>query len=143
MLAKSLELENLLGNMTDPIADMIIRIKNASMTGGASTSFPASRVKESIATVLKEAGYITNITKKGKKVKKTICVDLLYKDGKPVVNGVKRISKPSKRVYKKASDIRPFRQGSGVYILSTPSGVFTDKNARENKVGGEVLFAIW
>lgn len=96
-----------------------------------------------IAEKLKEAGFVANIEKKGKKVRKTLDVTLKYESGKPTIHGVKRISKPGRRMYRSAKQVMPVRYGHGALVLSTPKGVLTDKEARTAKVGGEALFEIW
>lgn len=128
----------------DPIGDFIIRLKNASAVAHDSVAVPHSKVKMAIAEVLKEAGFVKEVEKRGKKVRKTINVDLLYnKDGSPRITEVKRISKPSRRMYKGADEIFPVRYGKGVLVLSTPKGILTDAQARKEGVGGEALFEIW
>jgi small subunit ribosomal protein S8 len=105
---------------------------------------PFSNLKAAVAEKLQQAGYVASIDKKGKKVKKTLEVTLKYgADGKPVIQGVKRISKPGRRLYRSVLEIRPVRYGHGALILSTPKGIKTDKEARKEKVGGEALFEIW
>lgn len=128
----------------DTIADMIIRIKNSSISKKESVVFPYSNLKLAILDVLLKAGFIKSFGKKGKRVVKFIEVGLQYNsDGSPVVSGVDRISKTSKRVYYKTNEIRKVKNGFGALILSTPKGIMTDKQAREAKVGGEALFKIW
>jgi len=130
--------------ITDPVADFIIRLKNGGAVKKASVSVPYSSFKMAIAEKLRDAGYVKAIDKKGKKVKKVIDVVLQYDSkGKPVIHGVKRISKPGRRLYRSAHQIVPIRFGHGALILSTPKGVLTDKEARKEKVGGEALFEIW
>lgn len=139
--------------VTDPIADFITRVKNASDAKKTSVSMPHSTLKESIAHVLHRAGYVKAVESKGKKVVKTLEVELAYVPapasvganvtGEPVVHGVDRVSKPSRRIYQKAKDIRPFKNGFGNIVLSTPKGIMLDVDARKQKVGGEVLFKIW
>lgn len=130
--------------VSDPVGDLIIRLKNAGAVGKASVSIPFSNFKYAIAEKLKDAGYITNVEKKGKKVKKTLDVALKYNaQGEHVIGGVKRISKPGRRLYKAVHEIMKVRYGKGSLILSTPAGVKTDKEARKEKVGGEALFEIW
>lgn len=127
----------------DPIADMIIRIKNATDSKKESVVFSYSKLKLAILDILLKEGYIKSFGKKGKKVVKFIDVGLLY-DGKEArINGVKRISKTSKRVYLGSKDIRKVKNGLGNLILSTPKGIMTDKMAREANLGGEALFEIW
>lgn len=129
--------------VTDPIADFITRIKNASDARKASVSVPYSALKESIAHVLEKGGYIKSIDKKGKKVTKTLEFELVYIDSVPRINGVDRISKPSRRIYQRSRDIKMLRSGYGNTVFSTPSGVLLDVDAKKLKVGGEVLFKIW
>jgi small subunit ribosomal protein S8 len=105
---------------------------------------PFSNFKFAIAEKLKEAGYVKSIEKKGKKVKKTLDITLKYdSEGVHVIKGVKRVSKPGRRMYKGAAEINPVRYGFGALILSTPKGIKTDKEARKEKIGGETLFEIW
>jgi len=128
----------------DSISNMIIKIKNASLRGLPTVSFPLSKMTLSIAELLEREGYIKEVTKKGKKVDKTIEATLIYDDKKkPRVTDVKRVSKLSKRVYAGVADIRAVRTGYGLLVLTTPKGIMTDKQAKAEKVGGEVLFKIW
>ncbi len=127
----------------DPIADMIIRIKNASDSRQESVVFPYSKIKLAILDLLQKEGYIKSFGKKGKKVVKFIEVGLIYLGKEPRINGVKRVSKTSKRVYLGSKNIKKVKNGFGSLIMSTPKGIMTDKMAREAKVGGEALFEIW
>ena len=128
----------------DPIGDFIVRLKNAGAVKHESVSIPHSKMKMAIAEVLQDAGFIKNVEKRGKKVRKTMHVDLAYKaDGTPRITEVKRISKPSRRMYKAVEEIFPVRYGKGLLILSTPKGIMTDAQARKERVGGEALFEIW
>ena len=130
--------------VTDPVADLINRLKNAGAVKHESISVPFSAFKLAIAEKLKDAGYVKAIEKKGKKVKKTLEVVLKYNEaGEPAINGVKRISKPGRRLYRSVNEIRSVRYGHGSLVLSTPSGIKTDKEARKEKIGGEALFEIW
>jgi len=129
--------------MTDPIADMIIRLKNAGEANRDIVSFPYSKLKFEICSVLEKEGFVKSVAKKGKKITKSIEVELLYNDKFPRIEGVKRVSKPSRRVYKKSGDLRPVKSGFGALILSTPAGIVTGKEARKGKMGGEALFEIW
>ncbi len=130
--------------MKDPIADMIIAIKNAGTMKKESVVFTHSKLKMAILETLAAAGFIASVAKKGKKVIKYIEVKLAYDaSGAPKIATTKRVSKTSKRVYMKANEIHSVRSGHGVMILSTPKGILTDKAAREAKVGGEALFSIW
>ena len=129
--------------VTDPIADFITRIKNGSDARKAVVSMPYSILKENIAHVLVKGGYLTTIEKKGKKIDKTLEVGITYIGSTPRVNGVDRISKPSRRIYQKSKDIRMFKSGFGNFVYSTPQGILLDIDAKKSKVGGEVLFKIW
>lgn len=130
--------------VTDPISDFIIRIKNGSDAKKASVSMPYSKFAENVAHALKKAGYLASIEKKGKDITRTLEVGLVYFGADaPRIHGVDRISKPSRRVYQKSSDIRTYKSGYGNTFYSTPKGVLTDEEAKKTKVGGEVLFKIW
>lgn len=121
-----------------------MRLTNAGAVKHVSVSLPHSKMKMAVAEVLKTAGYVKNVEKQGKKVRKTLTVELAYKeDGTPRIDTVKRISKPSRRIYKGAGEIFPVRYGKGMLILSTPKGILTDAQARKERVGGEALFEIW
>ncbi len=129
--------------VADPIADFITRIKNAGDVGKEVTVIPFSKMKMAIAEILQKEGYVKAVTKKGKKVKKYIEVELLYRNSAPRIAGVQRVSKLSKRVYLGVKDIKPVKQGNGLLVISTPMGVITDREAKTSKVGGEALFKIW
>lgn len=129
--------------MTDSIADMITRIKNASTSNKEFVVFPYSKLKLAILDVLLKEGYVKSFAKKGKKIAKFIEVGLIYQDGAPKVSGVTRVSKSSKRIYFQAKDIKTVKSGYGILILSTPKGIMTDKQARMEHVGGEAMFKIW
>lgn len=128
--------------VTDPIADFITRLKNASQVKKETVSLPYSKLKESIAEVLVAEGFLKSISKK-KKESGVLEVVLNYQDGVSKIQGVQRISKPSVRVYKGFTSIYPVRGGYVKYLLSTPKGILTDRQAVKEKVGGEVLFKIW
>ena len=100
-------------------------------------------MKENIAYTLLKGGYLSSVEKKGKKIDKTLELGLVYIGDEPRVQGVDRISKPSKRIYQKSKDIRMFKSGFGNFVLSTPKGILIDTDAKRYKVGGEVLFKIW
>jgi small subunit ribosomal protein S8 len=128
----------------DPIADMIVRIKNATESKKESVVFPYSKLKLAVLDTLMKDGFIKSFGKKGKKIAKFIEVVLIYdENGKGKITGVERVSKTSKRVYNKAKDIKSVKSGQGSLILSTPKGIMTDKMAKIAKVGGEVMFKIW
>lgn len=129
--------------VTDPIADFINQIKNAGALGRESVSIPFSNMKLTIAEALKEKGFITSFDAKGKKVKRMLDVFLKYENGVHKIKGVKRISKPGRRMYRSAKEIVPVKYGHGALILSTPKGVMAGEDAKKISVGGEALFEIW
>ena len=130
--------------VTDPVGDFIIRIKNASVVGKDVVVVPYSKLRFALSEALQKKGYIKQVTKKGKKIQKTIEVELRYdKNGKSVISGVKRVSRPGRRMYYGAKEVRPVKYGKGSLILSTPKGILTDEEARKENVGGEALFKIW
>lgn len=129
--------------VTDTIAQLIIGLKNANNAGKPTVVFPYSKMREAILNTLKTAGFVGSITKKGNKVIKSLEVELIYEAGKPKIEGVKQISKLSRRMYVKADEANSVRNGFGALVLSTPSGIMVDRDARKNKVGGEALFKIW
>ncbi len=126
-------------SMSDPIADMLTRIRNAQMVGHSEVSMPASRLKTSIAQVLKDEGYIEDFALRDSGAKKELRIGLKYYAGRPVIERLERVSKPGLRVYKSRDDIPRVLNGLGVAILSTSRGVMTDRKARADGVGGEVL----
>ena len=128
--------------VTDPISDFLVRLHNASMVRKEAVTLPLSRMKLSIAEILVREGYLSGIDPKSKKAN-TLEVTLSYKNGRPAISGVKRISKPSRRVYQGVRDLKPVKRGKGLLVLSTPAGVMTGKEARTARVGGEALFEIW
>ena len=131
-------------NMTDPIADMLTRIRNGLHAGMKSVDVPASKVKVEIAKILKSEGYIDNYKVEGEGKDKTITIEFKYApDGSKVITGLKRISKPGLRVYAKRDELPRVLNGLGIAIISTSKGIMTDKKARENGLGGEVLAYIW
>ena len=126
-------------SMSDPIADMLTRIHNAQMVEKVSVSMPSSKLKVAIATVLKDEGYIDNFEVKGEKAKPELEIALRYYAGRPVIERIERVSRPGLRVYKASNDIPQVMNGLGVTIVSTSRGVMTDRKARSEGVGGEVL----
>ena len=130
--------------VTDPIADMLTRIRNANQMRDKEVEVPASKLKEEIANILKEEGFIVDYKIKKNDVQNIIVLNLKYTEKKErVITGLKRISKPGLRVYVKADEVPKVLNGLGIAILSTSKGVMTDKNARKNNLGGEVLAYIW
>lgn len=129
--------------MVDVIAELINNLKVSNKAGKATLALPYSKFREAVLESLQKEGYIKSFAKKGKKVIKTIEVELAYEDGVAKIQGVQQISKYSRRMYTKASEVRPVRSGYGSLILTTPKGIMADKEARKAKIGGEVLFKIW
>jgi small subunit ribosomal protein S8 len=126
-------------SMSDPIADMLTRIRNAQMVGHTEVAMPASRLKASIAQVLKQEGYIEDFALRESGPMKELRIALKYYAGRPVIERLERVSKPGLRVYRGRDDIPRVLNGLGVAILSTSRGVMTDRKARADGVGGEVL----
>lgn len=129
--------------MTDPIADMLTRIRNANTAYHEDVVIPYSKQKEEIVKILSEEGYIGSFEITGEKATKVIKIVLKYKDKTRVITGIKKISKPGLKVYAKKNEIPKVLGGLGVSVLSTSKGILSDKNARKNDVGGEVIFYIW
>lgn len=130
--------------VNDPVADFVNQIKNAGAVRKEVVTIPFSNLKEAVAQVLKTKGYIKAAEKRGKKVKKTLEVTIAYEqDGTPKIKGVKRVSKPGRRVYASVGDINPVKFGHGTVVLSTPKGVLAGEDAKKERVGGEVMFEIW
>jgi len=129
--------------VTDPIADMIVRIKNAGAAGNDVVTVPYSKMKMAIAELLEREGFVKSVSKKGKKIAKSIEIGLVYDEDEPRVKGAERISKFSRRVYEKAKGLKRVKNGYGLLVLTTPKGIVTDKEAKEQNVGGEALFKIW
>jgi small subunit ribosomal protein S8 len=132
--------------MTDPIADMLTRIRNASRARHQKVAIPWSRVKEAIIKVLIEEGYL----RESKKVKdsqgagEALLVQLKFdRENRPVIAGIKRVSCPSRRVYVGAQAVTPIRKGLGINILSTPKGIMVDRDALKARVGGELICSVW
>ena len=126
-------------SMTDPIADMLTRIRNGQKARMVSVTMPASKVKEAVANVLKDEGYITGFSVAGEGAGKTLTVELKYFDGAPVIERIQRASRPGLRIYRGKEDLPKVLGGLGVAIVSTSAGVMSDRQAREKGIGGEVL----
>jgi len=126
-------------SMSDPIADMLTRIRNAQRVGHAEVLMPSSGLKASIARVLKDEGYIDDFAVRETNGRAELAISLKYYAGRPVIERIERVSKPGLRVYKRRNDIPKVMNGLGVAILSTSHGVMTDRKARDTGVGGEVL----
>ena len=130
--------------MTDPIADMLSRIRNANNARHKSVDIPCSNIKREIAKILLDEGYIKGYDVVEDDKQGIIKIDLKYsQDGERVISGLKRISKPGLRVYVKCEDVPKVLGGLGIAIISTSKGIITDKMARQNKVGGEVICYVW
>ena len=129
--------------MTDPIADMLTRIRNANRQHHDNVMVPASKLKVGIAEILKNEGFINGYTDEGEAPIQNINISLKYRGNDRVITDLKRISKPGLRVYAKVDEIPKVLNGLGIVILSTSQGLMTDKEARAKKVGGEVLAYIW
>ena len=128
--------------MQDPLSDMITRIRNANLREKVSVAMPSSKVKVSVAKVHKDEGYILNY-KVTEDKKPVLEIDLKYYDGKPVIEEITRSSKPSLRVYSSSKDLPKVKSGLGVAIVSTSKGVMSDRSARSNGVGGEILCTVF
>jgi len=126
-------------SMSDPIADMLTRIRNAQMVSKTVVAMPSSKVKAAIAQVLKDEGYIDGFQVKTEAGKSELQIALKYYAGRPVIERIERVSRPGLRVYKGSKDIPQVQNGLGVAIVTTPKGVMTDRKARADGVGGEVL----
>ena len=130
-------------NLTDPIADMLTRIRNAVRAKHTTVDVPYSKVKNQIANILLEEGFIADLELVENGVNKNIRITLKYKDSKSVIQGLKRISKPGLRIYAEKEELPRVLNGLGIAIISTSKGIVTDKVARKENVGGEVVAYIW
>jgi small subunit ribosomal protein S8 len=128
--------------MTDPISDMLTRLRNGGRALQPLVELPHSRLKENIAAILKNEGYISEVAVEGKPIKR-IKIRLKYNGKKSVIEGIKRVSKPGLRKYVGATEIPRVRGGLGVAVISTPEGVMTDTQARKKNLGGELLCYVW
>ena len=128
--------------MQDPVADLLTRIRNAQMAGHVSVEIPNSRLKRSIVQVLTNEGYVAGFSST-EGAKSSITIELKYHDGRPVIEEIQRISRPGLRIYKETGDLPDVKGGLGVAIVSTSKGVMTDKKARSQGVGGEVLCTVF
>jgi len=130
--------------LADPIGDMLTRIRNGQMRSLNKIEIPFSSFRSKILEVLKNEGYISNyILEKSEKNKKTLKVSLKYFEGIPVIKEIKRVSKPGRRIYSKATSIPKIQNGLGLAILSTPKGVMSDNDARKNNLGGEIICRVF
>ncbi len=129
-------------SMTDPIADMLTRIRNGQSARKVSVSMPASKAKEAVAKVLQDEGYITGFATGGEGVLKELTVELKYFEGVPVIEKIQRSSKPGLRIYRGKDELPKVLGGLGVAIVSTSAGVMSDRQAREKGIGGEVICVV-
>lgn len=126
-------------SMQDPIADLLTRIRNGQAARKVAVSMPSSKQKVALANLLKVEGYVSNVTVSGDEKKKTLEVELKYFEDKPVVEFVKRISRPGLRIYKNSQSLPKIRYGYGIAVISTSKGLMTDRAARKSGIGGEVV----
>jgi small subunit ribosomal protein S8 len=129
-------------SMTDPVSDMLTRIRNGQKARKVSVSMPASTVKVAVASVLKDEGYITDFASSGDGALKTLSVELKYFEGAPVIEKVQRVSKPGLRIYRGKDDLPKVLGGLGIAIVSTSAGVMSDRQARKQGIGGEVICVV-
>lgn len=129
----------------DPISDFLIRVKNAGYAHKKSVSVPFSKVKSAIADVLNEKGFLGEVSVKNKGTKSaSLDIELLYEEeGRPKINGVSRVSKPSRRIYEKSKNIRGYKRGYGLAVFSTSKGIMAHMDAKKENLGGELLFTLW
>jgi len=130
-------------SLSDPIGDMIARIKNASLRNYKNVQMPSSKFKIKIADVLKNEGYIIDYKVKNNDNKDNLFIDLKYNSGNPVINSIQRISKPGRRIFSSAESLPKVSNGLGIAIISTPKGVMTDQDARKKQVGGEIICKVF
>ena len=129
--------------MSDPISNMLTSIRNAQAVLHQTVNVPFSNLKYEIAKILQRQGFIERIEKKGRKTKRFIEITLKYNNKIPVISGIKRISKPGQRIYVSAKEIKKVKGGYGMAIISTSKGLMTNKEARKQKLGGEVICEVW
>jgi small subunit ribosomal protein S8 len=131
-------------SMTDPIADLLTRIRNAHLAKHDRLDVPTSKLKQEVCRLLQDEGFIRNFRVVEAETRNTLRIFLRYSpDGTPAINSLERVSKPGRRIYCGADDIQPVRNGMGVAILSTSQGLLSDRQARERRVGGELLCEVW
>ncbi len=130
-------------SLSDPIGDMLARIKNSQMRGQKKVEMPSSKFKTKIAEVLKEEGFIIDYKVEEKEKKQNLIITLKYNFGDPVINTIERVSKPGRRIFSSAESLPKINNGLGIAIISTPKGVMTDVNARKQKIGGEIICKVF
>jgi len=127
----------------DPIANMLTSIRNGQMASMEMVKIPFSKIKLEIAKVLVRESLLKKVEKKGRGIKRVIEMELKYKEGIPVMSSLKRVSKPGQRIYIKVKDVRPVRNDYGILIISTSKGLMTNREAKKQKLGGEIICKIW
>ena len=130
-------------SLTDPIGDMLARIKNSQLRNHKKVEMPSSNFKMKIADVLKNEGYINGFNVDKNENKQVLIIDLKYNSGSPVISVIERVSKPGRRVFSSAQSLPKINNGLGIAIISTPQGVMTDIDARKQKVGGEIICKVF
>ena len=130
-------------SFSDPIGDMLARIKNSQMRNHKRVEIPSSNFKAKIADVLKNEGYINNFNVENNDNKNTLIIDLKYNSGSPVITVIERVSRPGRRIFSSAESLPKINNGLGIAIVSTPKGVMTDIEARKQKIGGEVICKVF
>ena len=130
-------------SLSDPIGDMLARIKNSQMRNHKKVEIPSSNFKAKIADVLKNEGYINNFNVENNNNKNILIIDLKYNSGSPVISVIERVSRPGRRIFSSAKSLPKINNGLGIAIVSTPKGVMTDVNARKQKVGGEIICKVF
>jgi small subunit ribosomal protein S8 len=130
--------------MTDPIGDMLTRIRNGARVRHGEVSCPSSKLKLAVARVLQKEGYVGDVRVEAVEGRPILCIGLRYRnDGRSMIDGIQRVSRPGRRVYVSVAKIPKVRNGLGVAVMSTPKGVLSDRAAREESVGGEILCEVW
>ncbi|MEK7665636.1 MAG: 30S ribosomal protein S8 [Patescibacteria group bacterium] len=129
--------------ITDPISDMLTRIRNAALVKKAEVILPSSKIKFSIAKILEKEGYLANVRQTDKGPQRTMTLQLKYENGQSVVHKIRRVSTPGRRVYSAASELPRVLSGFGIAVISTPNGLMTNREARKRKLGGEVICEVY
>ncbi|KKS58046.1 MAG: 30S ribosomal protein S8 [Parcubacteria group bacterium GW2011_GWA2_42_35] len=127
----------------DPVADMLTKIRNAQAVGKETVVIPYSKLKAEVAKALIRFGYLKEARRRGRKNKKILELELLYKNNTPKISGLKKISKPSCRVYQSAKNLKSVRGGRGMAVISTTKGILSDREAKKENLGGEIICEIW
>jgi small subunit ribosomal protein S8 len=130
-------------SMTDPIADMLARIRNAISAGHRSVEVPGSTMKRGLANILKQEGFIEDVAARDDEGRSTLVISLRWVGNSPAIEGIQRLSRPGQRRYARVTELPKVRNGLGVVIVSTPKGLMTDRSARKNGVGGELVCSVW